>query len=391
MKACTKPRMHMRGLALLLFLLGARSSLCAQVTLPLQGYYRPDHFMPVHASGPATFTGEGIFPTTVNDSHPSTIPVLIHGRPRELNQTGGSPALPLRPVREDERLVASTSFMPAFASDLFPDKKTIGIRLSDNDPLPGPVVAWEMLDAIILNAQEMALLGTDRQGALLGAGVLLAVTDGAAPPDTVWPWKRQGPLWLLRHTPLGPGSALVNERVYTPANAWKPEWAPAMRAQVLGGGVLLGIAAVALTLWRSRATVLAIVLLSFVTCLAAVAWRGARGTVHIAGGDVVVNVDALVQRDTWVYERARANGVRRVRWDGLTRPVFASGTQLAEASLRLVVEDDGTLSFEYHARRGQTVAFMHRQVRPKAEAEQPARHATLPMNDLVNAMYRGTE
>jgi hypothetical protein len=85
--------------------------------------------------------------------------------------------------------------------------------------------------------------------------------------------------------------------------------------------------------------------------------------------------------------------MRRVAWDGWTRPVFASAEQAERAEragLRVVVSSDGRTSFEYAAHRGETVAFVHREVRA---GPPPAIAASTgsPMRDLAAAVYVSSE
>src|SRR5205807_2470341 len=96
---------------------------------------------------------------------------------------------------------------------------TISIPLDSADPLPGPAVAWTALDGVVLDAAAMARIDHDRRSTLLAGGVVLAVAADAM-PDTVWPWRREGSLWVLRHLPVGPADQPVDERAYAPTAAW---------------------------------------------------------------------------------------------------------------------------------------------------------------------------
>lgn len=371
-------------------LLSAASRSRADVSLPLQGYYRPGRFIPVRVSAATTLYGNGVTETRLELSN-LIVPVFVQDGARELRGDDGS-ALSLRAVGPGERLVGFTPLAQAVSSALFTGEKTIGIPLDAANPLPGPAAAWSALDAVVLDADSMMRLDDDRRGILLAAGVVLAAV-GESAPDMRWPWKRDGALWMLKYARAGPVDELVDERAFAPTYGWKPDWPPTeLRGQVLGAGVLLGIAVAALALWRSKLAVVAIVLLAVLGSLGVVAWRSRLGRVDVGGGDVVViSDDGFVQRDTWLYERAREDGPRRMVWNGWTRPVFASQGQLERAALRVVIDKSGRTVFEYQARRGQTIAFLHCSVQPARGAMTVTSGGRTPMRDLATALYVSPE
>jgi len=130
--------------------------------------------------------------------------------------------------------------------------------------------------------------------------------------------------------------------------------------------------------------------LAVVSSVGIALWRRALGPVDVAGGDVVVVGDeGLVQRDAWVYERAREDATRHVAWGGWTQPVFASEAQAEGARLRVVIDVAGRTAFEYAARRGETVAFVHREVRDVRRGSLQVVLASngSPMRDLAAAVY----
>jgi hypothetical protein len=385
----SKPRMYMRGFVGFLgaLVLVARLAHC-QVSQPLGGYFRPGRCIPLRVSsadGQLSGSG-GVIPTSWSGS-PSIVPVLINGdSPTNLKCSDGS-TISLRPAGDAERIVAFTRDAQQAAAGLFTSQKHIDATVDDADPLPGPPIAWESLDAVVVSPVAMSRLRAEQRAALLGAGVELAAI-GDQPPDQVWPWIREGALWVLRHQPAGPGRGeLVDDSVFAPTYSWPAGWSAAFRSTVFSVGVLIGIVAIGLALWlRPKWAVIGIVVLSIVSSGAVAAWRRSLGIVSTAGGDVIVVLrDRLVQRDAWVYERARADGLRIVPWDGWTRPVLASDGQLASIDLRMNVTPD-EISFQYSAHRGQTVAFVHRQVVPRYDVQWRQVHET-PMRDLATLSY----
>jgi hypothetical protein len=369
-------------------LLGAVSvSAAAQISLPLNGYYRPGRYMPMRVSAADTdvkLSADGALSTLVQSRNGVLVPILIYGSPREL--TTATERLPLHPVSEDERLIGSTMDAVETGHRLFPRQKIIPVSLTAADPLPGPAAAWEALDAVVTDSPAMSRLDDDRRSALLAAGIVLAATGDVAPDDR-WPWKHDGKLWVLRDQPLGPTDRIVDEAIYSPTFAWAPGWSVAVRQEVFGAGVLLAILAIALFLWRSKATMAGIILLAVISSGTVAWWRTLLGPVNQAGGDVIVAANGLLQRDTWLYERARSDSPRDIAWSGWTHPVFASSEQIEKTGMQVRVSSDGKLSFTYRARRDETVAFIHREVGPEtAPAATPSRSS--PMQNLAREVYQ---
>jgi hypothetical protein len=372
------------GLLVLVLALCLSETSRGDISLPLQGYYRTGRYMPVRvSSAPSLFSGENILPTVVESRVDSIVPVLIYGPTATLNST-----LKLQPLADDERLIAFDGDAQRFAQSLFPGEKIVAISVDPSDPLPGAPAAWEALDAIVLDLPAMTRLNSAHRSALLAAGTILAVASDT-PPDVIWPWKHQGRLWILRHQPVGPVDQLIDASVFSPTYAWAPGSAPALRRQILIAGALLGIAVVAVAMWRSRAAVVAIILLSLISTAGAILWRHNMGIVDQTGGDIVVASDSLVQRDSWLYERARREGIRRVDWNGSAHPILASISQLQTMQMRIVVTAAGSLAFEYHAKPGETVSFVQRDVRPGAVSDATPSHNS-PLRELARDRYLTT-
>jgi hypothetical protein len=346
------------------------------ISLPLQGYYRPGFYMPVRTDSATTIPGaDGIFPTSIEMTTDSITPVLIYGSPSKL-----SPTLNIRPLPNGERLIAFDGDAQKFAQGLFPNEKIISIPIDPANPLPGPSAAWEALDAIILDSQAMSRLDDSHRSAFLAAGVILAVPSDVV-PDSRWPWKRQGELWLLRYEPLGPAGQLIDPAVFSPTYAWAPGSSAELKAEVMISGVLLGICVIAIAMWRSKFAFGGIIFLAGISTVVSILWRQRMEIVNRAGGDVLIVSDALLQRDSWLYERGRSPGNQRIEWEGNTHPMLASISQM-----RIVMNEAGHLAFEYQVVPGKTVAFMRRDVLLGPVPITSPSH-TSPMQDLAKDAY----
>jgi hypothetical protein len=359
------------------------------IRLPLNGYYRSGRYMPVRADAllfPVTFRATGALTTSIDSvgMMDVTVPMLIHGFPHEMTCEGQT--IPLHALAEDESLIASSIDATKAASILFPQHKMIPVALNTAYPLSGPPVAWEALDAVVCDATTMARIDDDRRSALLAAGAVLAVPD-AGLPDARWPWKLKNGLWVLRYQPLGPADQTINESAYAPTLTWSAGWPATVRNQVLAAGALLAIAVVGVSLWRSKFAIVGLIVIAVTASGATMFWQRSLGIIAQVRGDVIIKGDGLIQRDTWVYERARLDGARTIAWRGYAHPVFASAAQIDQLQMEVHVNDYGVFSFSYQARRGQTIAFAQRTVMPILPVSIDS-NGTSPMRDLVRAIYQ---
>jgi hypothetical protein len=344
------------------------------VRLPTDGYVRPGRYFPVEVRTDAavTLAADGCLPCDVAATGRVTVPMLAVTTPGPL--LGGGAAIPLRVPADDERLVGTLGDVPA---GLFPAGRVIPVRLDPADPLPGPAAAWEVLDAVVLDAPAMAAVDDVRRSVLLAGGVTLAVVADAVPDDR-WPWRRRGTAWVLAYAPAGP-TGVVDGDAYAPTEMWTPGWSATVREETVVAGVLVCLASLAIVASRRTgvppvrsATARAgrpcdgnrVVLLAVAVPLAAaggvILWRSMLDRVARGGGDVTVTGDGWSQRDAWVYDRARSPADVDVPWAGWTHPMFASTSNGA----RVTVSADGRLAFHVHLGRGAAMAFLRREVRP---------------------------
>jgi hypothetical protein len=363
----------------------------ASVTLPLQGYYRPGRYFPIQVDGTdaassLAFTADGCLPTQMQAASNGrrTIPMLATGSPVSLRATSGL-SIPLRTPSENERLIATALSDVSMATGLFPRQRLLPIRLDPADLLPGPPVAWEALDALLLDADAYTRIGDFQRSALLAGGVMLICT-GDVRPDARWPWVARDRVWVLSYAPAGPLGQVVNEDAYLPTYPWASGWSATVRGQVVGVGAVLVIVMVALLLRPNRWTLIAAVLIPVAATIGIGVWRGSLGTVNRAGGDIIVSLGGLTQRDAWVYERSREPADRWVNWSGWTHPYFASDGSIGASHMTLVVTSQGQLRYSYGAAADQTMAFLRREVLP-GQSLIGAMPFESPMLDLVKAGY----
>ena len=259
-------------------------------------------------------------------------------------------------------------------------------HLENSDPLPGPPAAWDALDAIVLDPAAMARITNGQRSALLAAGVTLASRSNSR-PDENWSWQKRGSFWVLRYSPLGPVDQLVNPDAYAPTFAWSPGWPAAIRAQVAAVAVVLFLAIVAVAMLRDHRAVFGLIALSLLSAAAVAVWQHALGTVSRAGGDMIVQSPGLIQRDAWVFERARQTGEQTIPWAGWTVPIFGSAVAPVDSGIRIQIAD-GSASFNFQLDRGKTIAFVRREVQPGPVPTLENDRGS-PMREAANAVYLG--
>src|SRR3954465_1402556 len=123
-----------------------------EMSMPLGGYWRPGRYMPLRVTArdagiSVEIGGEGVIAVRVSlrdGRFDGIVPVLALSDPRIHNQ-------PTRQLRPEQRLVGFTTIDIPFAQDLFPGTTIVPIQLAAGDPLPGAAVAWETLDAVVLD------------------------------------------------------------------------------------------------------------------------------------------------------------------------------------------------------------------------------------------------
>jgi hypothetical protein len=375
--------------ALLCFLLFA-SITRASITLPLEGYCKPGRYFPIQIDGPdaahpTTLTADNGLPCDIDPATTgkTIAPMLMTGSPHKLSWADQSIAL--RMPGENERLIAGSSDDLTVAESLFPGKRLIPIQLDSSNPLPGPPVAWETLDAVLLDGLQFSRIDDAKRSALLSGGVML-ISTGDTPPDHRWPWRKAGSVWVLSANIVGPIGEAINENIYAPTYTWIPGYSAAVRGQVMAVAILLVLLTAGLMLRPNRITITTAIALSIFTTAGIIYWRHSLGSADRAGGDIIIANAGLLQRDAVVYERAKVDSIQTIPWTGWTHPLFASQTGLNRAAMRLHISSNNELAFTYQTTIGHTIAFIRRDVQPGPAPVVTSSHDS-PMQEAARAEY----
>jgi hypothetical protein len=126
--------------------------------------------------------------------------------------------------------------------------------------------------------------------------------------------------------------------------------------------------------------------LSIVATIAIICWRHSFAPVDRIGGDILVCHDGMIQRDAFVYERAKESSVQNIPFAGWTHPIFASSMGLNQSQMKLTMSSIGELTFTYHAISGHTMAFLRREVGPGSLPAVSAENHS-PMRDVAKLEY----
>jgi hypothetical protein len=328
------------------------------LSLPLGPYFRPGRYLPVHVTAAFAHRGNnwiGVGASSIagrleigkgagrsgieliDGRVDAIVPWLVMdaraGRPRLFAEepfefVDGPELRELAPV---ERLVGWTSPDEPFARELLPPgTKVIPVALDPARPIVGNAAAWEMLDAIILDAASAARLDQAQLAGLVACGVTVAArTD--CPPFPTWPWRRRGAYSVLSHVAAGPAlghgdaatASVYCAPAYSPVASWQAGWTWAFRRRVLLIAAVCCVLILGLAIWRPPLAALWVAILAGLMCAGIGKWSGLHLPIQQAAGEVVVIGDALTQTDGWSYQTAAADDVATLKWVDVTRPVFA--------------------------------------------------------------------
>jgi hypothetical protein len=344
-------------IALILF---APTPLVAQevsISLPLAGNYHAGHYMPVAVtvrtlSRPATLRikADGAADTVLDVGAGSVelvVPLLVLRAPLGVvsatidGTTVATYSGDLRSPASGEQLVGMLSAGVRPPQELFPSRNVIPILLDPTAPLRGAGIAWEALNAVVLDGPALARIDATAMDQLLTAGTIVAVRAPKAPAMPAVSWKQSGDFWLGTRPSLGPLGAVVSESAYEPTYGWEPGWPGATRRGIVFAAIAYVGASLLLTLWRTRRPWGAQVLCAAVAVGTVVVWAQRRPAVFEATTGVVVKQGQFEQRDRWAYQASMSGRDGAFRWTGATWPVFASAEQMERVRVELRCDERG--------------------------------------------------
>jgi hypothetical protein len=385
--------MKLLRLTLLLTLVCLTSTASAEirVSLPLQGYYRVGHYMPVAiegGSGDITIGADGAVTVTVTGVHTprATALLLVLDRLGPVHYAlAGAPPLTLNqtltPLTDDDRLVICAPGAIGTARRLFPGRNVIGLDLAGGNPLRAVFDFWESVDAIIFEHGEV--FPSDVPLLSLPWEITLAVPS-AQRPDGRWPWVRMDDYWVLHHELAGPRTSLVGEQIYLPTSAWRPGTPDGLRRSVVIGSIIMSILILGITLLRRKKAIWGVVTLAVVASGFFAWWQYITPTLHQVGGIVAVIDGPFVQFDEWTYE---ASSLEAELSTGLgNRPMFISPQQAAQLKLSATSPDGTGTEFGYRLQRGQRIALLSRRIE-RASDRQILPAVASPMESVARALY----
>jgi hypothetical protein len=381
------------------------------ISLPLGPYYRPGKYIPVrmtatvlepsdawavvaadNVSSKPTDLSVGAMRTSINLRQgpvDAVVPWLVLNarakRPRLFIED--SPEFvqgpELRRLGDSERMVGWTTPDEPFARKLLKNApKIIPVLLDPAQPIRGHAVAWEMLDAIILDATSATRLDQGQLASLLACGVSVAVKSHD-PPFPTWPWKQMGDYSVLQYDPAGPTTAGFHEAAYLPVADWQAGWSWPFRRRVL---ILAGICCVlilGLVLWRPPLAPLWVVLLVSVMLYGIEKWWSMQLAIQQAAGEIVVLDKGLTQTDGLTYQTSTAPRQATLHWSDVMHPLASDDIWM---SLNC---DPRGFPTEFFTRipANRKVAYLSRTVGPRGPRTPPGMPVTSPLASLADAVY----
>jgi hypothetical protein len=361
-------------------------------TLPLEGWYRTGRYMPVRVvRGEQSVAADGAVPLQI-DSSPSQstiVPLLVFADKLDGLQIDGSArgldAL-LRPLSSHQQLVAVAGAGDRLAETLFPGETIVTVHVDPLDPLPGPTLAWQTLDALIIDGPWPGSFDLHKLPALLAGGTEIAVRSPDRPAGAL-PWESVEGGWVLRPAIDGPIGCDGNDLAYAPAAAWNPDLPGATRAQIFLAGVLFSIAALACLLLPRHLYLPAIIAATIFAVIAIGGWQRRQDWIYHAQGEVIVE-RPLMQIDRWQFVTSPAEAAGEIPCSGEMWPIFADPSQAIGSKMALRWSGTAgryTFVLQPNARLG----FVSRSFAtgPHAPAAGDSADTQSPMMSVARALY----
>jgi hypothetical protein len=372
-------------------------------SLPLEGWYRAGRYMPVRldgnglsGAGVKTIAADGAVPVECEGSGGSEIvPLLIFtstAGPLRIESSSVADAPPLRALSSHQQLVAVAGTGDRLAEKLFPGESIVTVHVDPLNPLPGPAIAWQTLDALIVDGPWPAGLDLGKVPALLAGGTQIAVQSVNRPQGAL-PWEAIDGGWVLRPAIAGPMGCDGNDAAYESWGAWHPDLPGKVRGRVVLAGLLFSLIALGCFLlpakWVTPAIVIAVA--GAMICIAW--WRSSFPGAFVARGSVIVAGSAIEQEDRWQFVTVPQPATRAMDCGGEMWPVFADASQAGQVGMTLKWED-GAGRFDFALPMNGRLAFMSRTLHsaptPPAteESAQAQTQTQTPMSAIARDIYQ---
>jgi len=321
------------------------------ISLPLDGYFHPGRAMPVRWDAARW----GAAPGTLELSAPGAITTQINwtGNPRGIvpwlavdanagNIRWRSPSREareisgLRPLDDSDWLVGTTLPNDLDTSALFPNRRSIRVRLDPED-LKSPPMAWQTLDALILTPGDIARISISNSSELVAQGIELVVQGGDR-PDSELPWTRSGQWWIAslgRNLPPA-----IDGDAYLPTDGWAAGRSEAFRRQIFLLGAIYILLIGGVGLWRSRWMPAAFIVVSMIAGAVFAFDNQRESPIFQRSGTVCVN-DSGSFEDDWIFQISHRPAEFHIPVTYFIHPIFADKSQAESMNMRLECSEDG--------------------------------------------------
>ena len=367
------------------------------VSLPLDGYYRPGRYFPILLQAPSEqaikLQASGALPTIVDSGHgTSWITPMLSAGPDvgTITVDGGAVVAQLpRALQSHDVLVGilGGAAQESAARKLIPGTHPLLVQLDPTHPLAGPAMAWQSLDAVVLDRWPGNLQLTELP-ALLAGGMTIAVT-ASSPPDSALPWRPFADGWALRPNLAGPLGCDGNDEAYFPSGMWHPDLPASDRFRIIAVGVVAVPLLLMTQMLRTRGCAVAwslviLLILGFTMTMPAIRFDG-RGAIEVSRV-------GWEQSDQWTYFAARHPTNFKTPLSSPAWPIFDQPSQAEE--LQCTMRDHDGIALQFILPADHRLATVRRLIRPSIEPtiETASAHAQTdtnsPMARLAQSLYR---
>jgi hypothetical protein len=368
--------------ALLILLTLVSSASAANLSLPLDGYYRTGKYMPVRFEASPTelrLSADGAVTTVVQNPAGGIAPFLVVQSPIRNSPFSQS----LHELQPDEKLVGYAIDAPGVAEKMFPGDHVIPLRLDPTNPLPGMGMCWQSLDAVVLDLKQFQELNDWKT--LLAGGVTFVVRNPESPDALSWPWQEDGGYWVLRAS--APPPAMPSDETYAPMAGWLPANF-LLRRTVIVAGVVVVILILAVSLWRMPGVTFSLAAVAISIFLVG----AIRGLIRFAPSTddyygVIFVKGEYTRDDFWDYTRVGDSGEGSEDLFGLEFPMLAQHG--GPEDVRLICDRRGSPEkFDYRLSAGAYMAVLMVDVAPVGHPNLSTK-ITSPLRRLLTTHYPG--
>jgi hypothetical protein len=359
--------------------------------LPLEGFYHPGRAMPVRwdaplAGGSLALSATGAVTTRIlslAQPHGAFPWLAINSN---ITNVSNPHLPPLHPLADDDLLIINTLPNDQAPTEIFPHRSLTTIHLTATELVPNPM-AWQTVDAIILDPQTFENFPSSLRNQFLAEGITLAV-PGPTRPEINFSWQHQGNWWLASAGLNLP--PIISPDVDAPTFGWTPGRSPEFRRRIFLFATIYCLLIAGIALWPSRWMLLAIIAVTIASSFFFALDNRRQSPIARQSGTILIDGPVQLQ-DSWLFQLSHRAADFRIPIAGSTQPIVSDPAQLNSLNLTLDCDPTGQpIALTGRLSPDKPLALMQRRIAQWATYHPSAPSITSPLRLLVtNSIYPG--